>query len=59
MHYPWPTDGEKALSLGTPIHKVKLLLENDMFPVYIKQTLDKYISKSDSDTEEYSPIYRI
>jgi hypothetical protein len=42
MHYPWPLNGELAIVVSESINKVKNLLQNDLFPHYIKQTLDKY-----------------
>ena len=47
MHNPWPVQGEVALVLSEAIASVKNLLTNDMFPNYIKETLDKYIASSD------------
>ena len=42
MHYPWPNDGEMAILVGDCISRVKLLVSNDLFPQYIKDTLEKY-----------------
>jgi hypothetical protein len=52
MHYPWPMDGEVGLVLSEAITSVKSLLRNDMFPNYIKETLEKYIAYSDVQENE-------
>lgn len=36
MHYPWPVHGESAIVVSESINKVKNLLQNDLFPHYIK-----------------------
>ena len=52
MHYPWPMDGEVGLVLSEAITSVKNIMQNDMFPNYIKETLDKYITTSDVQENE-------
>ncbi len=37
---------------GEAITSVKNILQNDMFPNYIKETLDKYIANSDVQENE-------
>ena len=53
MHYPWPMHGEMGLVLSEAIDSVKNLLHNDMFPNYIKETLEKYIATSDVENNEH------
>ena len=52
MHYPWPMHGELGLVLSEAIDSVKNLLQNGMFPDYIKVTLEKYITTSDAEKDE-------
>ena len=52
MHFPWSLQGEAALVLSETITSVKNILKNDMFPNYIKETLDKYIANSDVQENE-------
>jgi len=52
MHYPWPMHGEVGLVLSEAITSVKNIMQNDMFPNYIKETLDKYITTSDVQENE-------
>jgi len=53
MHYPWPMDGEVGLVLSEAITTVKSIMQNDMFPKYTKETLDKYIATSNIKINEY------
>jgi len=52
MRFPWSLQGEAALVLSETITPVKNILKNDMFPNYIKETLDKYIAYSDVQENE-------
>jgi hypothetical protein len=45
-------NGEVGLVLSEAITSVKNLMQNDMFPSYIKETLDKYITSSDVQENE-------
>ena len=52
MHYPWRMHGEKDLVLSEAVTTVKIIMQNDMFPNYIKETLDQYIATSDVQDNE-------
>ena len=52
MHYPWRMHGEKHLALSEAVTTVKVIMQNDMFPNYIKEILDQYIATSDVQDNE-------
>ena len=45
--------GEMGLVLSEAIDSVKKLQHNDMFPNFIKETLEKYIATSDVENNEH------